>query len=278
MTDKRLPYFTVVIALCLLIANSAFWFSRNIFNTEKFTQTTTEAVLSDSSIDAIARQITARISERKPLLASASDDLVNNIVGSILTSDRAASIFTRTISSLQTIITSSDPQSVEVNLVPLKDVLSRITAVAADTDIEIDEIPDSVVIVNHENLPNIYQMGSVLLWLGPLLFGIGALLFILLMYRAWGNQQALKRIFSWMGWATLITFLISMIVGPIFKPPFLKEVDNSNMRIVAENIYDAFLQTFNRQAWLLFITSVIFFGLYIWLKFKKSEGTDAKNI
>jgi len=55
-----------------------------------------------------------------------------------------------------------------------------------------------------------------------------------------------------------LTGLITMFVGPLFKPPLLANIANPGSRTVVGNLYDAFIATFNAQAVIL-----IWFGVVL---------------
>ena len=50
--------------------------------------------------------------------------------------------------------------------------------------------------------------------------------------------------------------LLSLLIGPLLRPQLLSNFPDSDGRIVIENLYNAFLDTFNSQTW-----TVVFFGV-----------------
>jgi energy-converting hydrogenase Eha subunit E len=87
-----------------------------------------------------------------------------------------------------------------------------------------------------------------MLWLAPISL-ITA--FVLLAFPYIKHLNDKRRILLVQGVAVTVVSLLGFLVGPLFKPPVLAQV-NYESRTVIGNLYDAFIATFNNQ--LLFMT------------------------
>lgn len=252
---KALIATSIGAALLLLIANSAFWFNNYIFNTTNFTKVTTDALLSDSSRNAIAAVVVDEALQNRPALQKGLQEPATKLISGLLDSNAAQTVVQRTVTRLQIAITSKDPQPIELNLEPIKDTLTKlldltqqITGRPADeAKFDPNDIPNKITLVDVTKLPNIYLMGTVLLWLGPiaLLAALGLIFYPLYLYR-WQPQG----IYQALGIQTAAVFLgwvVALLIGPLFKPPLLAQVPDVNLRVVIENVYNAFIATFNTQ-------------------------------
>jgi hypothetical protein len=283
MKKTYYPIIFIAIGLCLFVTNSAIWFNQNIFNTNQFTAVATEAIVSPSSRLATAKGITNKIFENRPLLLRVLDDTTTKIVSGLLDTAAAHAVMSESITRLHTVITSEDPQPIVINLVSFKAVLSRIASVidqpAAENSVNIEDIPDAIVLLNPENLPNIYQMGATLMWLGPLLGLIALGLLLWLLFKAWADKLEVAKIFLWTSLTLVATGALSLMVGPIFRPRLLVQVTDENARVIVTNLYNAFLTTYNQQTLIFFslaIISLIIFGV-MWLVFRKTDHSSAAS-
>lgn len=252
-------------ALLLIVANSTLWANRYIFNSQNFTATASTALLSESSRAAIGNEVSDRIFANRPALGNVLGDPVSKQVSAILNTNLAKKGIDRTIGKLQTIVTSKNPENVEIDLSGIKANADKILAVAsAITGQELDqqterisEIPDTVTIVDVSKLPNIYSASVALLWMGPIAF-VGALI-LLILPLVWAKRDRVASSFVLVieGTAIVVAGIVAYLVGPLFKPTVLANVNSINMRVVVGNVYDAFISTFNKQSNWFYVIGIL---------------------
>jgi hypothetical protein len=265
------PHFRRYAILCglavplLVIANSAIWFNNYIFNTENFTELTTQAILNDSSRDAIAGVVVDRALEQRPAVRGAIQQPATKLISGLLDSNLAHTIFERSVTRLQTAITSKNPQPVTLDLSSIKETATKVIDVAGavsgrspdDSRIDPADIPDSVTLVDTSKLPNIYRMGVVLLWLGPLAVLATIIAFGYVLYRVRDSLYRLQQFLAIQGASILGAWLVALLLGPLFKPALLGQVPDANLRIVVESVYDAFMAAFTNQAGVLLVLGLL---------------------
>lgn len=265
LSTKKTVLLSLVAGILLIVSNSALWFNRTIFDTDNFTATATEALLSESSRTAIATGVVDKALEDRPAIKNVIDDRAVKLIGSLLDTSQVRTGVDKSVRFLQTTITSKDPQPVTLDLSGAKDTISRVvTAVDERTDrppeerrINPDDIPDEIVLFDPSGLPNIYTIGTVLLWLGPLTLVISLGILGYIVYVA-SNDRIRARNALLVVTATLaLTGMFAMVIGPLFKPPVLAQVSGPNLRIVTENVYDAFVATFTGQTNFLFVAATL---------------------
>jgi len=59
------------------------------------------------------------------------------------------------------------------------------------------------------------------------------------------------------GAALVMAGLLSLLVGPLFRPPALANITSPNLRIVVGNLYDSFIMSFNQQSMVMIGVGVI---------------------
>lgn len=233
-------------ALLLLIANSAFWVNRYIFDAGKFADVAVTSITSESSRDAIATRVTNRAFEGRPIAQNLLGDTTKKLVSGLLATEQADTLFSRAVERLHVSVTSDNQESLGLDISGIKSTLQRVvTAVNPEASGErIAALPDEIQIVDKQNVPDFYRYGVFFLWLGPIAFVLS------LVMLAWPHIKRMAKtseILLWQGGTLLVLSLLSLSIGPLFKPPILSRIEESNARVVTENLYNAFIATFNEQ-------------------------------
>src|SRR5690348_1556596 len=87
----------IIAALLLVVANSAFWFNKYIFDQNNFTPLVTSAVQQESSRKAIANEVTDKLLANRPVLARVAEEPLTNILAGALGSNLAQKVFGKVV-------------------------------------------------------------------------------------------------------------------------------------------------------------------------------------
>jgi hypothetical protein len=232
-------------AIGLIIATSALWFNQYIFNNTNFTSLATQSLTSSSSRNAIATEITDKLFENRPLLAGQANELSVKVISGILDSSLASTIVERSVSRLQVAITSQYPESIEFDLTSVKDVITTVSAVttrltgATEEESRVDPsaVPDKIVFLEADRIPNVYLMGITLTWLGPVAFITALILLAIPLFQTRNNPTNLTKALGIEGGVVLVGGLICLLLGPLFKPMVQAQIQSANIRVVGSNLY-----------------------------------------
>lgn len=269
---------TIALALLAIIFVSVVWFNRYVFDTKNFTDIVTPAITSESSTRAIASEVTDQVLQDKPLLRRVIGDREVRLLSALLSTDLSNRVIQRSVSTLQTTMTSPDPQSVTIDLSGTKNTLSQglaigrsITNTPEDQQrINTNDIPDEIVLLDANNVPNFYTLGTTLMWLSPLILLSMIVLFVYPLYRASKLEiKQVRNILGIQGSSLLLAGILATLLGIFFKPIALASIANPNARVIAENVYDAFIGIFTTLASVLIITPAVFLllvalGIWLW--------------
>lgn len=257
----------IVAALLLVIANSALWVNRYIFDTDNFTQVATTSLTSESSRNAIASGIVDKVFQDRPLIKNIVDDPATRVISGLLGTTQFSNALNTVVSKLQIVVTSKNQESVVVNLEGIKATVTKLITVVDSnaTGDKISQVPDQITIVDKENIPDFYKYGVVFLWLGPIAL-VGAV--VALGYPYFKNAKSKYRhILLVQGLALTVASMLALLVGPLFKPPLLANIEQASARTVTSNLYDAFIATFTAQTqilvWVGLGAVVIATGFYV---------------
>lgn len=249
----------VIVGILLTIAQTGWWVSHTIYDTDTFAKITTTALTTESSREAIANEIVSQSFKSKPVLQATLGKSATKLVSSLLATDQAANAITKVSEKAQTILTSDKPDPIVFNLVPLKKGLVVISAIAerVDKPIEVNavDIPDSIVLLNRNEIPDLYKLNQKLLFLTPLCIFISV---ALLGYLLYSGREKIYKVLLQIGIMLTAVSIIGLATGPLIRPPVLSLVGKANARIVLGNLYDGFMAPFTSQ-----MTSIGIIGIVI---------------
>ncbi|MDQ5886157.1 MAG: hypothetical protein QG628_554 [Patescibacteria group bacterium] len=248
----------VTVGILLTIAQTGWWISHTIYDTDTFAQITTTALTKESSREAIANEIVSQSFASKPVLQATLGKSATKLIASLLATDQASTAITKVSEKAQTVLTSEKPDPITFNLVPLKKGLVVISAIAerVDKPIEVDaaEIPDSITLLNRNEIPDLYKVNQTVLFLTPLCIFLSI---ALLGYLLYSGREKIYKVLLQIGIMLSVVSLIGLMSGPLVRPPVLSLVGKANARIILGNLYDGFIAPFNTQMTNMGIAGVI---------------------
>lgn len=250
----------IVAGFLLLISNSALWINRQIFNTGNFSETAVSSITSQSSRDAIAAKITDETLSNHPRIQNVVDDSLVKLISGLLDGDRFETVLSKSISKLQVYLTSANQQDVVIDLSSAKGVINRLVEVSArngNTDNarqRLNNIPDQIVIIEAKNIPDFYKYAVAMNFLAPVAF---LLALALLAYPYFRNLKDYLSIMAIQGFAIIFAGLAGLLIGPLFRPVALGPIQDPNVRVIAGNLYDSFIATFNNQTMMMIAAGLV---------------------
>lgn len=236
--------------ILLVITNSAIWVNRYIFNTDNFSSVVTTSLTSESSRQAIAQGVADRALADRPVLQKVAGDVPVRIISGLLGTTQASNAVDTVVSKLQVAVTSNNQESIAIDLSGIKSTVTQLVDVASNLGreprVNPDNIPSEIVLIDKDDIPDFYRIGVAFLWIAPLAL-IGAL--AALAYPYIKNRGEYKTILAIQGACVAAAGLLALLVGPLFRPPLLANIERAAGRAVVGNLYDAFIATFATQSW-----------------------------
>ena len=237
----------IVAGILIVVANSAIWANRYIVDTNNFTNTAVASITSESSTDALATEIVDVALADYPTIKSVVDDTAINFISGLLGSGRMEQALTGVVSRLQVFLTSPQKPQVVINLEGAKATVNQLITLSGregETKFDPNKIPNEITVIDPSKYPNFYDYTVALTWISPLA-GIGAI--VLLAWPYVKNRKDYRSVMVIQGACVAAAGLLALMIGPLFKPIALGNVQSVNMRVVVGNLYDAFISTFNAQ-------------------------------
>lgn len=248
--------FTTIITL-LIISLSAAWLNRVIFDTNRFTSTASAALLEQSSRDSIGRLVADRLLENRPVLDRLIAEPVANVVSSFLATEQAQSGIERTVREGQLLFTSPQKPPVVLDFTPYKSAIvtaQQIIPNEGEQRIDVNDIPDAVVLIDTTQLPNFYEYSLYTNFAGPAAFVAAVVLAGAWIWRGKANRYGRSRAVLV---AVLAAGIIAVVLGPIAEPAFVSIGRDAASQTILGNLYDAFITPFRNQALVLAGTAIL---------------------
>lgn len=262
----------VIAAVLLVVANSAFWLNRYIFDANNFASQATASLTSESSRNAVAAVVTDKIYEDRPVIKNVLGNTTQKLVSGLLGTSQFSNALDSAVGRLHVALTSNNRESLVLNLEGIKTTATKIVTTLDDsaTGENIDKVPDQITLIDASKLPNFYKFGVVFLWMAPVAM-VGAV--IALVYPYTKEREQYKKILFIQGVALTSASVLALLIGPLFRPPLLGNVADPNARVVVGNVYNAFMTSFNNQTMYLVVAGVLVLvvtgGLYLVPKLRK---------
>lgn len=251
----------VLAGLFIFIANSAVWVNRYIFDRNNFTQVAVTSLSSESSRNAIASEVSDRALGEVPLLRQALGGTVEKVVSGILGTDQFKAVLTKSVDAMHVYFTTENRKTIGLDLTSTKQVINTVLLAlqrAGQNETQalekMNSVPDQIIILDKNTLPSFYKQSVTLMWIGPIA-GLAAAILLVIPYVK--NIRRYMSIVAIQGAAIALFGMTAMLVGPLFKPPVLANIETANARIVVENLYNAFIATFNAQSNVLVVTGLL---------------------
>ncbi len=274
---KKQYIITIFAGFFLLVANSGYWVNRYIFNEQKFSQIAVSSILSSDSRQAIAEGVSEKLYENRPIAKKFLAEPTTNIVNGILGSPQLQKPLTELVKRINVRMTSKTQPEVALDLTSVKTMLSQFVGTVdkvsnKDVSFNPENIPDKIVVIKSDNLPNLYNYSVAILWLSPITL-IAGLLLMILPYVWWRNRY--KTLLTMQGIMLLVVGAIAQMVGPLFRPLVIGGLQTDAGRTVVGNLYSAFLTTFEHQSMVFFLLGGLLLLVRILIHFevfRKAKG------
>lgn len=247
--SKILGLFVSVVFIWVFLFS--IWYSNNILNQERFVTTTNTVLQSEQARDAISNEVISVIKQRRPIVGTISEPLLTNLISGVLNSDFYSNVTTRMAQELQLQLTSANPRELGLDLKPTKNLLSPIFE---RTDSELlERIPDNIVVLRRNQIPSLYQFGTLITLFGPVALIVALIIFAVIWTRVADKRNYITLLsLSFAGTGLLIYFLI-----PALGNYAVAQANSVNIATIINEVYVAFTAPISTFAFNVTILGII---------------------
>jgi len=245
----------VVLAISFFLAQSATWLNNTIFDRETFSAIGVRTVMEQQNRDAIARAVVNTTLEDRPIAERIVGDRAVGLVSGLLGSDLSQRTVSRTVDGLYGYITSPDRADVAIELgairQPLVAVLSLAEDGGRDLRIEPSHIPERIVLVDEDELPDVAGYIKLSVVVAGFLWVLAVV--SLLGYVLLNRTGRVRKVYVAISVLAAVS-VVGLFTGPFVPPTVASLLANIDLRGLASSLTAAYLAPFAAQ---LYITIAV---------------------
>jgi hypothetical protein len=227
------------------------WYSNNILNQEKFVSTTNQVLQSEATRSALSNEIITVVKTRMPIIGTISEPLLANLLTSVMSTDLYTNATTRFSQQLQLQLTSANPRELQLDLNPAKSLLGPLFE-RTESDL-LERIPNNIVVLRKNQIPSLYEFGTLITIAGPILF-IAALIILGLIWRKITDKRNFTVILS-------LTFAASGLLVYFLVPALgnyvVAQTDSVNIATILSEVYIAFTSPISQFSFYVLVGGII---------------------
>ncbi len=266
----------VIAALGLFFAQSFSWMRDTFFERDTFQGTISKTVQTDASRQAIGAMVVDVTLNGRPTLTAVAGDRIQLFVSALIATDMGERLVDMSVGTTYDYVISGEGKDVSLQLTTVKQPIEKIIALA-NTDAadnlqeKIDNIPDELVIVKADEVPNIRGVYQASMWVTPVVWLVTFVLMGIYVYM--GRQQMSKSVRS------LYVVIISVAVFGLLAGPFVPEaiaslIPDANAGVLVSQLVAAFLVPFTLRMWTMI--GVVSVAYIIYLRRRQIRGLMQK--
>jgi len=258
MSSRAIIWLSIAAGVLLLLAGFGLWLQRDIFDEDRFVQRTVTIIGTKEVRTAIANEVVDVAFEDFPAAKELFEDFLESSLSAILDSEIIKPAIEEIAGQIHQALTSPDPQAVALDISsvtdPVKAVVKEIPGLDPKVKKAVRDVPAEIVLLKKGEVPSIYTIGTIFMWLSPIagLAGIGILIWIVWAAGTGRRPYALRTA----GLSIAAVSLVGIVLIKAFRGPILAGI-SGNLEIIIESIYDSFTAGLVRQTWYLLFAGLL---------------------
>lgn len=258
--------FFVVVVLSLLVSLTSLWEHRVLYDQDRLSTIVSDSLTEQSSREAIGEYVADKVFEDRPIAAQLASARLASVVAGLLNTDIADSAIEGLVEQVRITLVTPSNDNVSINISGLKDSILKIQSVIGTSPeeraINAESLPDEIVIIDGNALPDIETINLVVFWLGPVGFTFAFAGLGYWVYR--GRKKAMQKRLQISGIVIVTSAAVALLVGPLSQPVFVGLAKDLPGQTILSNVHASLIMPYNQQAyWLLCIgLLLLLFGLF----------------
>lgn len=249
----------VLAGVSLFAAQSAYWINHTVFDQAVFSQIVTDSLQTDASRQGIAQAIVDTALQNRPVIRDAVGDRATSFVAGLLGSDIGQKLTQNVTEKVYSYVTTPDRQDIAITLTSAKQIIAAALAVAEsagkDVNVDVNSIPDQIVLVESDSVPQLSGALVAMMWIGPLLWLLTAVLFAVYIHL---NRRRWARSVYYVFGVIAVVGLVGLVSIPLIPASVAAAIPKINLRVVAETLTTNFLAPFQTQMLIMLsVTAVV---------------------
>lgn len=253
-------FLSLLVTLLVLMASTSYWLSANIYDADKFVETTVGVIQKEEVRTAIANEMVDQVLEGNPFFHVYFSEPVVSAISGFIGSSEVTPIFEKMAYRVHTLLTSPEPQGVSIDLSGLKanvELLSTVLSAVTEAGIPELEIPDEIVIIEKGSVPSVYRPTIGFVSFGPFALLLAIIITVLMVIAVEAKERA--RVIEILGITIALGGIVFSGLIPSFQPMVITQFASPNTRFIAQEVYNIFSQDLIiRTSYVILVGVVIF--------------------
>lgn len=239
-----------VFVFMTLVGHTAYWLHHTIYDNQRFTTISTEAITAETSRQSIGTTVVNQALADRPIVRQTVGPRLSQMIAALLGTDLAHNVINTVVEHGHLIVTTPRREPLTLNTTTLKQQIAALQAVIGTDEesrrLDVSQVPDEIMILDTNNIPNIHQYGIAVLWVGTLsiLLVVGSASWYIYRARGVARLTRTRQVLVLL----IVSSIVALLVGPLVRPVFLTVAENAPAQTLLRNIFDGFIAPFNAQA------------------------------
>lgn len=254
--------------LLIVLSAIGFWIQSTVMTEDNFVQLTASVLTSEEARNAIARGIVDQLLAEQPILQAIVRTPLESAIASLLNT----AFFRVPLDFVAQFIWETlfiNNASVVLDIVPLRDfIFGLISALSPEAAAVLspDQLPDQIVLIEADQLPDIQRIANGIAWL-TWLFLLGGLgLTGLALGRAWRNVGLRWALVGWTGIFLVVEVILVFILSIPARSTLIVAINDQTGRVIVGETYDVLVQRLMVELFVLFILGLSLVGLCFFMR------------
>jgi hypothetical protein len=258
MTRRIATTLLCVAAVLLFVFNLSLWLWTSVVPSDRFAETTTEALTHDDSREAIAERIVTQLLVDRPILLATAGEEIEAVVAGILGADRFAQLFERLASALHRVVTETGLAEISINVSEIRELVNGVALLLnrGEGEVDVREQPDEIVLFEGRDFPAVRRIADTIPLIAIISGVLAAGLLTIVFVWARDRVSAIRRLGVMLAVLGIITTLLILPARSVTISSFPTE----NQRVVIGNLFDAFARQLLLQS---IVVLLIGAGLFV---------------
>ncbi len=252
----------IIATVSLLIASVGFWARTSVLNEDGFVNIVTETFAQENVRVAIADEMINQAFQSRPLVRQIIRGPAENIIAGILDTSLVQGAVELMARTMYKVVVRVDGQEVAINLEPIKEILVTLTDVLnvdAANNINVDDIPNQIVILQEGQLPSLDPLWNTIDWVGFITGIIGVVLLVLVFWTGWSTSNR-NDYLKWTGGSLAVGAVILLLITWPIGTTITRSVDQDSGRVLVAAVYENLIAQLRVQT-----VGLILLGIALWL-------------
>ncbi len=252
--------------LLISVSSVGFWVQSTVISEDGFVSLSQDVLSAQETREVISRAIVDNVLDQYPILRALVRDPLEKVITAILGSSLFEAVTEFTAAKMWNIL-FNDGGTVSIDISGLQNILQSVIAgIAPDAaaQIEAADLPDELVIVDVNQLPDLGPVANAIVWSTWLVVILGFALTVFMIARVWSQPILRYSMVAWTGIFLIAEIVILVLMTLPARSSIVLAVDGSAGRSIVGTTFDDLIEYLYSILLVLFLAAVAMVAVGLW--------------